>query len=87
MLKNFYSHTCSQGSSSSNSRVKCHTHHNFGHPSFQCPENQLLHSKRTVQKRSQNAIKEYEQLLLEAEFLIWETVPFNRILGPAPNLR
>ena len=31
MLKHFYSHTCSQGSSSSSSssRVKCHTHYNI----------------------------------------------------------
>ena len=87
MLKNFYSHTCSEGSSSSNSRVKCHTHHNFGHTSFQCPEKSVAMLEKDSPKRSQNAIKEYKQLLLEAEFLIWETLPFNRILGPAPNLR
>lgn len=87
MLKNVYSHTCSKGSSSSNSRVKCHTHHKFGHTSFQSQEKSVSMFKKDSPKRSQNAIKEYEQLLLEAEYLIWETVPFNRILGPAPNLR
>ena len=62
MLKNFYSHTCSQGSSSSSSRVKCHTHHNFGHPSFQCPERLVATLEKDSPKRSQNAIKEYEQI-------------------------
>lgn len=87
MLKNVYSHTCSQGSRSSNSRVKCHIHHNFGHTSFQCQEKSVSMLEKDSPKRSQNAIKEYEQLLIKAEYLIWETVPFNRILGPAPNLR
>ena len=62
MLKNFYSHTCSQGSSSSSSRVKCHTHHNFGHPSFQCPKKSVATLEKDSLKRSQNAIKEYEQI-------------------------
>ena len=55
MLKNFYSHTCSQGSSSSNSKVK-HTCHGFGHMSFQCLSKAISMNEKDIPKRSKEAL-------------------------------
>lgn len=50
------SSTCSsQGSSSSNSKVK-HTCHGFGHMSFQCLSKAISMNEKDIPKRSQEAL-------------------------------
>lgn len=63
--KNVCSNTSSSQSSSSNSRLKCHTFHGFAHIYFQCPSKPVAMLEKDCPKRNQEAIKGSEKLELE----------------------